>query len=65
MTEKGFVLVTGGAGYVGQHVIVELVSAGYQPVAVDIRADALEGGSRLHKYVNCIDLDVSDPAGAL
>src|SRR5690606_28474668 len=28
-------LVTGGAGYIGSHVCVELIAAGYQPVVVD------------------------------
>lgn len=29
------ILVTGGAGYIGSHVCVELIQAGYQPVVVD------------------------------
>ena len=29
------VLVTGGAGYIGSHTCVELVSRGYEPVIVD------------------------------
>jgi UDP-glucose 4-epimerase len=29
------ILVTGGAGYIGSHTVVELVQAGYQPVIVD------------------------------
>ena len=29
------VLVTGGAGYVGSHVVVELAHAGYAPVVLD------------------------------
>ena len=29
------ILVTGGAGYIGSHTIVELVSAGYRPVIID------------------------------
>lgn len=29
------VLVTGGAGYIGSHVLVSLVEAGYQPVVID------------------------------
>jgi len=29
------VLVTGGAGYIGSHAVVELVQAGYEPVVVD------------------------------
>lgn len=31
----GTVLVTGGAGYVGSHVVVELARAGYSPVVLD------------------------------
>ena len=29
------VLVTGGAGYIGSHTVVELVKAGYEPVILD------------------------------
>ena len=29
------VLVTGGAGYIGSHTVVELVQAGYEPVVID------------------------------
>lgn len=29
------ILVTGGAGYIGAHSVVELISAGYDPVVVD------------------------------
>ena len=29
------ILVTGGAGYIGSHTVVELVQAGYEPVIVD------------------------------
>lgn len=32
---KKKVLVTGGAGYIGAHTVVELVNAGYDPVIVD------------------------------
>mgnify|MGYP003304767997 CR=1 FL=1 len=28
-------LVTGGAGYIGSHTVVELVKAGYDPVIID------------------------------
>lgn len=37
------VLVTGGAGYVGSHVIVELINAGYTTVVADNREDAVKG----------------------
>ena len=29
------VLVTGGAGYIGSHIVVELARAGYAPVVLD------------------------------
>ena len=33
--KKTKVLVTGGAGYIGSHTVVELYNAGYQPIIVD------------------------------
>lgn len=41
MAEK--VLVTGGAGYIGSHCVVELIQAGYQPVVVDNFSNAVGG----------------------
>lgn len=41
MAEK--VLVTGGAGYIGSHCVVELIEAGYQPVVVDNFSNAVRG----------------------
>src|SRR5689334_12905289 len=29
------ILVTGGAGFIGSHTVVELVAAGYRPVIID------------------------------
>jgi UDP-glucose 4-epimerase len=29
------ILVTGGAGYIGSHTVVELINAGYEPVVID------------------------------
>jgi UDP-glucose 4-epimerase len=61
------VLVTGGAGYVGSHVVVELARAGYAPVVLDNfanstpavlpRLQALAG-----RPVPCVTADVRDVA---
>ncbi len=36
------VLVTGGAGYIGSHTVVELIEAGYEPIIVDDLSNAKE-----------------------
>jgi len=61
------VLVTGGAGYVGSHIVVELARAGYAPVVLDnfsnstrailTRLEALAG-----RPVPCIAAEVRDIA---
>ena len=33
--EKGNLLVTGGAGYIGSHTLIELLAAGYTPIVLD------------------------------
>ena len=42
------VLVTGGAGYIGSHTVVELLNAGHEAVIVDdlsnAKADVIEIG---------------------
>ena len=63
------VLVTGGAGYIGSHIVVELAAAGHAPIVLDNfanssravlpRLEALTG-----RPVPCIEADVRD-AGAL
>lgn len=37
------VLLTGGAGYVGNHTTVEVISAGYSAVVVDNLCNATRG----------------------
>ncbi|HOX83724.1 MAG TPA: NAD-dependent epimerase/dehydratase family protein, partial [Chryseolinea sp.] len=35
MTPSKKILVTGGAGYIGSHTVVELIQAGYDPIIID------------------------------
>ena len=35
------ILVTGGAGYIGSHTVVELQNAGYEPIILDNLANAM------------------------
>lgn len=41
------VLVTGGAGYVGSHTVVELLAAGYDVVVLDNLSNASMGKHKL------------------
>ena len=29
------IIVTGGAGYIGSHTVVELIASGYEPIVLD------------------------------
>lgn len=40
------VLVTGGAGYIGSHTVVELLGAGYEPIVVDNLVNSCEESLR-------------------
>ena len=41
VTDSPEILVTGGAGYIGSHTLVELVTAGYRPVVLDNFSNAV------------------------
>jgi len=66
-TMANAILVTGGAGYIGSHIAVELAQAGYAPLIIDnfansspaavTRIETLAGRS-----VPCIEADVRDVA---
>src|SRR5690625_8018368 len=46
VASQGDILVTGGAGYIGSHVCVELMAAGYRPVIVDNLSNSKHGAGR-------------------
>lgn len=64
---KGKILVTGGAGYIGSHTVVELQKAGYEVIAIDnlsnSTADSIDGIERItgkrpvFVKLDCNDLD--------
>lgn len=58
MAEK--ILVTGGAGYIGSHCVLELVEAGYVPVVIDNFHNAIRGTQSLHPFP-CKGLGPSQP----
>jgi UDP-glucose 4-epimerase len=62
---KEKILVTGGAGYIGSHTVVELIEAGYEPVIVDNFSNseerALEGiAAIVGRSVTCHHIDCTD-----
>jgi UDP-glucose 4-epimerase len=62
---KGKILVTGGAGYIGSHAVVELFEAGYEPVIVDnfvnSQRSALEGiNAIVQAEIPCYPVDCTD-----
>ncbi|KAM9369635.1 UDP-glucose 4-epimerase [Phaethornis superciliosus] len=71
MAEK--ILVTGGAGYIGSHCVLELLQAGYVPVVVDNFHNAIRGADALpeslrrvqeivHQPILFQELDITDVA---
>lgn len=65
MNTKGRILVTGAAGYIGSHTIVELVEAGYRVVGVDNFSNSSPeaiGGIEaiIGKKLDFMELDCSD-----
>ncbi|KAI6073480.1 UDP-glucose 4-epimerase [Aix galericulata] len=50
------VLVTGGAGYIGSHCVLQLVQAGYEPVVVDNLHNASPGPDALPESLRRVQL---------
>jgi len=46
MSNQLKVLVTGGAGYIGSHICLELIQAGYQIVVVDNLSNSCENSMK-------------------
>src|SRR4030095_5265358 len=61
------ILVTGGAGYVGSHVVVELARAGYAVVVLDNFANSAPAvvpqlAALADATIPCVEADVRDVA---
>lgn len=59
------ILVTGGAGFIGSHTVVELLQSGYNPVIVDdfrnSKKSVLDGLEKItNKKVRCYEYDYTD-----
>ena len=67
---KKNILVTGGAGYIGSHTLVELYNSGYNPIVVDNLSNSslnnLKGAEQIIKSkidfykVDCADFEQMD-----
>ncbi|NXG72403.1 GALE epimerase, partial [Baryphthengus martii] len=55
------ILVTGGAGYIGSHCVLELVEAGYVPVVVDNFHNAIRGPDALPESLRRVQQIVGQP----
>ena len=68
--KKKDILVTGGAGYIGSHTLVELYNSGYRPIVVDNLSNSsitnIKGAEQIIKTkidfykVDCTDFDQMD-----
>ncbi|QIX61433.1 UDP-glucose 4-epimerase GalE [Hymenobacter sp. BT18] len=63
--ERTKILVTGGAGYIGSHAVVELYEAGFQPVIVDDFSNSQESSIQgieaiLNTRIACHRIDCGD-----
>uniref|UniRef100_A0A8B9NM08 UDP-N-acetylglucosamine 4-epimerase n=1 Tax=Accipiter nisus TaxID=211598 RepID=A0A8B9NM08_9AVES len=59
MAEK--ILVTGGAGYIGSHCVLELAEAGYVPVVIDNFHNAIRGADALPESLQRVQQIVHQP----
>ena len=60
MAENKTILVTGGAGYIGTHCIIELLQQDFNVVAIDNFTNAVKGGSEgKYRYSSIFALNSS------
>ena len=57
MSERGAVLVTGGAGYIGSHACKALARRGYRPVTLD---SMINGRADFVRWGTLIEVDIAD-----
>lgn len=62
MFSAGFDVVTGGAGFIGSHLVDKLVSAGRSVRVIDNLASGREANLELHRNSGSVDLAVADVA---
>ncbi|CAF1302983.1 unnamed protein product [Rotaria sp. Silwood1] len=65
--KKQYVLVPGGAGFIGSHCVIELITAGYAPIVVDNehnssaeclkRVEQITGCQIINYKIDCLDLE--------
>ena len=65
MASRGSILLTGGAGFIGSHVAVEVAAAGWTPVLLDNfctseRSVVERLGQLISSPVQCIEADIRD-----
>ena len=68
--KKKDILITGGAGYIGSHTLVELYNSGYRPIVVDNLSNSsitnIKGAEKIIKnkidfyQIDCTDFDQMD-----
>lgn len=58
MSSNGCIFVTGGAGYVGSHSILELLKSGYEVVAVDNFSNSSPGKKFIFK-IFCMQIVIN------
>lgn len=59
--EKNFILVTGGAGYIGSHTCVELIKAGYDLLVLDNLCNSSAESLNRVAQITATELNLLDP----